>query len=144
MLCPSSSTLPSTRAPGTSSCIRLSVRRSVDFPQPEGPISAVTVLATNARFTPRTPVLAPYQAVRCSTARRGVMSTCASGLDCATLLACAGCAAAAGDRIEESRPASGMGSSGTCGDPREGPKYQHQHDQHERARPRLPVPFLLG
>src|SRR6476469_302791 len=35
-------TLPSTRAPGITSCIRLSERRKVDFPQPEGPISAVT------------------------------------------------------------------------------------------------------
>src|SRR3954454_7601432 len=33
--------LPSTRAPGTTSCIRFSDRRKVDLPQPDGPISAV-------------------------------------------------------------------------------------------------------
>ena len=36
-------TLPSTRAPGITSCIRLSERRNVDLPQPDGPISAVTL-----------------------------------------------------------------------------------------------------
>jgi hypothetical protein len=38
----SSSTLPSTRAPGITSCIRFSVRSSVDLPQPDGPMNAVT------------------------------------------------------------------------------------------------------
>jgi len=35
-------TLPSTRAPGITSCIRLRVRRKVDLPQPDGPMNAVT------------------------------------------------------------------------------------------------------
>src|SRR5438874_11680900 len=39
---PSRRTSPETRAPGTTSCMRLSARRNVDFPDPEGPISAVT------------------------------------------------------------------------------------------------------
>lgn len=38
----SSMTLPSTRAPGMTSCIRLSVRRKVDLPHPDGPMNAVT------------------------------------------------------------------------------------------------------
>ena len=38
--------LPSTRAPGSTSCIRLMERRKVDFPQPDGPISAVTDLGS--------------------------------------------------------------------------------------------------
>ena len=38
--------LPLTRAPGITSCMRLSVRRKVDLPQPEGPMSAVTDLAS--------------------------------------------------------------------------------------------------
>src|ERR1700712_612886 len=33
-------------APGIVSCIRLIVRRKVDFPQPEGPISAMTLLGS--------------------------------------------------------------------------------------------------
>ena len=36
-------TLPSTRAPGMTSCMRFRVRRKVDLPQPEGPMKAVTV-----------------------------------------------------------------------------------------------------
>ncbi len=35
-------TFPSTRAPGMTSCMRLSVRRKVDLPQPDGPMKAVT------------------------------------------------------------------------------------------------------
>ena len=38
----SSRTLPSTRAPGITSCIRFSVRSKVDLPQPDGPMNAVT------------------------------------------------------------------------------------------------------
>ena len=38
-------TSPSARAPGISSCMRLMQRTSVDLPQPDGPIIAVTWLA---------------------------------------------------------------------------------------------------
>src|SRR5665648_499452 len=37
---PSIATFPSTRAPGMTSCMRLSVRMKVDFPQPDGPMIA--------------------------------------------------------------------------------------------------------
>ena len=47
-------TLPSTRAPGSTSCIRLSERRNVDFPQPEGPISAVTLRGSMETVTSST------------------------------------------------------------------------------------------
>ena len=43
MLSPSSSTSPCTDAPGITSCIRLSVRSTVDLPQPDGPMNAVTL-----------------------------------------------------------------------------------------------------
>src|SRR6266550_8236040 len=42
MALPRISTEPSTRARGTVSCIRLKQRKSVDFPQPDGPMMAVT------------------------------------------------------------------------------------------------------
>ena len=51
MSSPSSTTEPSTRAPGISSCIRLSERRKVDFPQPDEPISAVTRFGWIVMFT---------------------------------------------------------------------------------------------
>ena len=41
---PSIVTAPSTREPGTMSFMRFSVRRKVDLPQPDGPMSAVTSL----------------------------------------------------------------------------------------------------
>ncbi len=43
---PSMVSVPSTRAPGSTSCIRLIDRRKVDLPQPDGPISAVTVFGS--------------------------------------------------------------------------------------------------
>ena len=41
---------PSARAPGTTSCIRLRHRTSVDLPHPEGPMIAVITFAGNARL----------------------------------------------------------------------------------------------
>ena len=46
--------LPSTRAPGMTSCIRLSERMKVDLPQPEGPMRAVTDRAAIGIVTPST------------------------------------------------------------------------------------------
>ena len=46
--------LPSTRAPGITSCIRFSERRNVDLPQPEGPMRAVTERASIVIETPWT------------------------------------------------------------------------------------------
>ena len=43
VLTSSSRTSPSAYAPEISSCMRFSERRNVDFPQPEEPISAVTL-----------------------------------------------------------------------------------------------------
>ena len=42
-------TLPVARAPGISSCMRLMQRTSVDLPQPDGPISAVTLFGSKLR-----------------------------------------------------------------------------------------------
>src|SRR5260221_10476550 len=69
--CPSRSTLPSTRAPGVSSCIRLRERRKVDLPHPDGPISACTWLVANALLTWRSAAVGPYQAVSPAVSIRG-------------------------------------------------------------------------
>jgi hypothetical protein len=42
---------PVTRAPGIASFMRLKQRRSVDFPHPDGPISAVTSSRVMSRST---------------------------------------------------------------------------------------------
>ena len=47
-------TLPSTRAPGMTSCMRFSERRKVDLPQPDGPMKAVTERALMVMLTPST------------------------------------------------------------------------------------------
>ncbi len=46
-------------APGITSCMRLRVRRNVDFPQPEGPMSAVTCLGSMASVTSSTALKPP-------------------------------------------------------------------------------------
>src|SRR5690348_12170841 len=66
MSSPSSSTRPVIQPFSDSSCIRLRVRRKVDLPQPEGPISACTRLAVKLRETPLTAVNLPYIAVSLS------------------------------------------------------------------------------
>jgi hypothetical protein len=43
MSSPSNCTVPSTRAPGATSCMRFSDRSTVDLPQPDGPMNAVTL-----------------------------------------------------------------------------------------------------
>src|SRR5438477_5303162 len=63
MSSPSSRTWPDTPAPTTTSCMRLSVRRKVDFPQPDGPIRAVTRLASTVRVTLSMARVDPYQAL---------------------------------------------------------------------------------
>src|SRR3954447_19042659 len=77
MSSPSSSTWPARLAPGTSSCIRLRIRRNVDLPQPEGPISAVTSPAAMVRSTSASTWWSPNHALTSS-------ATSAAGLCAAT------------------------------------------------------------
>src|SRR6476646_5791381 len=74
MSCPSSSTRPVIQPPSTSSCIRFRVRRKVDFPQPDGPMSACTWFDANDRVAPFTAVVLPYIAVSLSVSIRGLCS----------------------------------------------------------------------
>src|SRR5262245_51450555 len=62
MSSPSSRTSPARLAPGTSSCMRLRIRRNVDLPQPDGPISAVTWPAGIVRVTSSSTWWSPNQA----------------------------------------------------------------------------------
>ena len=63
MSTPSSSTSPAIAAPGTSWCIRLRIRRNVDLPQPDGPISEVTSPACIISDTWSSTMWSPNQAV---------------------------------------------------------------------------------
>ena len=59
MSSPSSTTEPSTRAPGISSFIRFSERRNVDFPQPDDPMIAVISLRCRSIVTLRMALWSP-------------------------------------------------------------------------------------
>src|SRR5689334_12504744 len=73
MSCPSSSTSPVTRAPGTTSCIRLSARRKVDLPQPDGPMRAVTCLGSMVMLMSASAWNEPNQTFSPSTSMRLAM-----------------------------------------------------------------------
>src|SRR5436305_6801713 len=73
MSCPSRSTWPETRAPATTSCMRLSERRNVDFPQPDGPMRAVTSLGSTVMLASASAWNEPNQAFRPSTSMRLAM-----------------------------------------------------------------------
>ena len=63
MSTPSSSTEPDSAALGISSCMRLRIRRKVDLPQPDGPISAVTFPGSMVREIRSSTLLEPNQAL---------------------------------------------------------------------------------
>src|SRR5690349_20907922 len=73
MSSPSSSTSPASAADGTSSCMRLRIRRNVDLPQPDGPISAVMPPAGMVSETRSSTLWVPNHAVM-STARSSARS----------------------------------------------------------------------
>src|SRR5437764_15006506 len=77
MSSPSSMIFPSTRAPGTTSCMRLMARRNVDLPQPDGPIMAVTCLGSMVMLTSAMAWVVPYQALSPSMSMR--LATASSG-----------------------------------------------------------------
>ena len=51
--------MPSTRAPGMTSCMRLRVRSTVDLPQPDGPMNDVTERGSTEIDTPSTALKLP-------------------------------------------------------------------------------------
>src|SRR5688572_473312 len=61
MSIPSNTTRPSACAPGVISCIRFKHLKSVVFPQPDGPIKAVTDFSLTSRLTSFIARLFPYQ-----------------------------------------------------------------------------------
>jgi len=69
---PRISTVPSTRAPGTVSCMRFKHRRNVDLPQPEGPMMAVTAFCGIDADTFLTAALSPKKAVRSRVTMHGL------------------------------------------------------------------------
>src|SRR5690242_6843348 len=135
----SSSTRPVIQPCSDSSCIRLSVRRKVDFPQPDGPISAWTRLAVNPIETPFTAVNLPYMAVSVSVSIRT-----RAGAGRAGARTSGGAVRSPGrlgsvtatSPIEVEPPADG--------EPRADAQHQHDQDEDERGGPGVAVPLLVG
>src|SRR5260370_40272568 len=78
MFSPSSTTFPSARAPGISSWRRLRQRTSVDLPQPDGPISAVTWFGSTDSDMSSMASLLPYHAERFAISKLAAMSNAPS------------------------------------------------------------------
>src|SRR5215208_6161969 len=133
MSAPSSSTRPVIQPCSDSSCIRLSVRRKVDLPQPEGPISACTRLAGKLMETPFTAVNLPYIAVSLSVSTRtrggAPAAGAGAGMGGATVRS-------AGSPIEIEPPPDGQ--------PRAQAQDEYHQDQHQRRSPGVLVPLLVG
>src|SRR5437868_572942 len=106
------------RAPGITSCIRLMERKKVDFPQPDGPMMAVTMLGAMLMVTSRMARRLPYQAETASALTGSPMND-SFGLS----------------RACPRRQAASQEASGEIQDDDDG-------EQYERSRPGLPV--LVG
>src|SRR5215204_1033179 len=134
MFWPWKSTSPSTRAIGIVSCIRLRQRSRVDFPQPEGPMIAVTPLARKPSDTSRTALVAPKNAEspRVRIASAGSVSGARAG-------------AIAGEEARAADAASVMATADASArhDARDDADDQHESDEHQRARPGLRVPLVV-
>src|SRR5256885_3784436 len=74
MFSPSSTTFPCARAPGISSWRRLRQRTRVDFPHPEGPISAVTWFGSTDNDMSSMASLLPYHAERFAISKLAAIS----------------------------------------------------------------------
>src|SRR5690242_20376633 len=141
MSSPSSSTRPVLQPFSDSSCIRFSVRRKVDLPQPDGPIKACTRWAVNLRDTPLTAVNLPYMAVSLSVSIRAGAGAPGAGASGATRGAATRTGAplaslTAGSAIEvEPLP---------DGEPGAQTQHQHDQDQHQGRGPGVPMPLVVG
>src|SRR5215204_1698463 len=134
MFWPWKSTSPSTRAIGIVSCIRLRHRSRVDFPQPEGPMIAVTSLARKSSDTSRTAFVAPKYA---ESARVRIAS--AGSLAGARAGAIIGAAARAADDASVMPTA----DPGARRDAREDADHEHETDEHQGTSPGLRVPLVV-
>src|SRR6266404_7714807 len=138
--------VPSTRVFGTSSCIRLRARIKVDFPQPLGPMIAVTALDAMSSVTSSTARFSPYQIERFLT--RNVYAGISSVVDGASVIrSTASITLRSGvaitkfsirERLDHRRrmPASQnsnyyINAKNAC-------------DEHERPGPGLAVPVVIG
>src|SRR5215217_2383752 len=128
MSAPSSSTRPVIQPCSDSSCIRLRVRRKVDFPQPEGPMSACTRLGGKLNETSFTATNSPYMAESFSVTIRGASGAAGWTGGAARLRVTSA--------IETESATDGKASSQT--------QDENHQDQHQRRGPGVLMPLLVG
>src|SRR6476646_778369 len=129
----SSRTRPVIQPFSDSSCIRLSVRRKVDLPQPDGPMRACTRLAVKLSETPFTAVNLPYMAVSLSDSTRTRGGAAAAGAGSATGGG-AICRAGSGIQVEP-LPDS---------EARTDAQHEDHQDEHQGRGPGVAVPLVVG
>src|SRR6185312_9061118 len=134
---PSKRTSPSTRAPGTVSCIRFRHRKSVDLPQPDGPMIAVTSPARTSNETSRTTRLAPKYASSAS-------ATSVSDGEVAAMRTSSGALTVIATSRSCTSPGSirGETESISSDEPRREADDEDEPDEDEGPRPRLGVPII--
>src|SRR6185437_14424752 len=134
---PSKRTSPSTRAPGTVSCIRFRHRKRVDLPQPDGPMIAVTSPARTSNETSRTTRLAPKYASSAPAASVGDGDGAAmrTSSDALTVIAMS-------RSWTSPRSIPGEPKSISSNEPRRETDDEDEPDEDERPRPGLGVPII--
>src|SRR5215217_7691415 len=128
MSAPSSSTRPVIQPCSESSCIRFSVRRKVDLPHPDGPISACTRLGANLSDTDFTALNLPYMADSLSVTMRGCGAVSGSGRGAAARL----------------KVSSAIGAEAAYGKAGSQAQYEDDQNQHQRGGPGVLMPLLIG
>src|SRR5258706_15800043 len=131
MSCSCSSTLPSTRARGTVSCMRLRQRSRVDLPQPDGPMIAVTSFGGMSSVTSRTACVSPKYAFNpmvCTAMTGPLLETAVGGL--ASLRSSA-------------RSVMPTSEARARHESRDDADHQHEPDQDRRTRPCLRMPVVI-
>src|SRR5829696_5342327 len=128
MSAPSSSTRPVIQPCSESSCIRFSVRRKVDLPQPDGPISACTRLGAKLSDTDFTAVNLPYRADSLSVTMRGCRAVSDSGRGATARL----------------KVSSAIEAEATYGKTGSQAQYEDDQDQHQSGGPGVLMPLLIG
>src|SRR3954463_12954336 len=135
MSAPSSSTRPVIQPCSDSSCIRFRARRKVDFPHPDGPISACTRLGGKLSDTDLTAVKLPYMAESLSVTMRGCRAvSCSRQGGVARLKACPERSEGVSSAIEAEAAYGNAGSQA---------QDEDHKNQYQSGGPGILVPLLV-
>src|SRR5690349_6405558 len=143
MSLPLKRTSPSTRAPGTVSCMRLRHRSSVDLPHPDGPMIAVTCPGSTANETSLTMRDAPKNASSATAAIAALFGSTSVGV-CVTVLAAAAASVVASAGRRTSRSVAAESEAGSRREAGCETDDEDETEEDECSRPGLRVPVVVG